>query len=168
MTPGRFIMLLIYSLGVSVILFSIIHKAKVNKFQKTHPLQVSIRILPPDTIAVQTNLIEVAATNGIPSDTFRGNFPTENPGFLLDLNGDGTIDFVQLRGDTLYWKPNQVGESQPILVIKGDLAVYAFVAYGDPARMSLRYWLSDRRGFIRPNLGNNKGIPYFGDAEELK
>lgn len=83
----------------------------------------------------------------------------DNPGYVLDMNGDGVADFIQLRGNTVYFKDKNAGAEVPILVIK--LSTIAYNITSD----AIYFWDTNRDGYIQRKIGVNGSLPYFGNME---
>ena len=96
----------------------------------------------------------------------------ENNGYLLDMDGDGVVDLVILRGTTLYYTKQAVNTQYteiPILSIKGNIIAYMVQlepSTNGKAVPVLHFWNDQRDGFLQRCLGtNDSGIPFFGDVE---
>ena len=97
-----------------------------------------------------------------------------NPGYTLDMDGDGISDHVILKGDGIVYyakgsSDGSLGSEIPILVIHGSLSAYCVfsdVNAQGKAMPKIRFFDDQRRGFYQWCLGTTaEGIPYFGNVE---
>lgn len=88
-----------------------------------------------------------------------------NPGFVLDVNGDGVPDFIQLRDNTLYFKDRQTGTEVTLLVVHQTLVAYSVRQLPNHDRPSLLFWDVKYDGYVQHCVGVNSGVPYFGNVE---
>ena len=83
----------------------------------------------------------------------------DNPGYLMDLNGDGVVDFILLSGNTVYFKASNTGTAIPILTIKAEIVAYRIDADG------IFFWNRNHDGFVQRKIGVNGNLPYYGNVE---
>lgn len=97
-----------------------------------------------------------------------------NPGYNLDMDGDGIPDHTILKSDgILYYakgaSDGTFGAEIPVLVIHGNLSAYCVFLDVNPQGKQMpkvRFFDDQRRGFYQWGLGTTaEGIPYFGDVE---
>lgn len=159
------LIILISSIGsvLTISTFLNIFKTKNNSLQKpTNQVQVfePLSQSPPKII-----FPTVETTNAVFEGEYQGEILPTNPGYWVDLNSDNTPDFVKFISDTLYWKKSTQGELIPILKMNGNIIGYNIKFINN--KNHFYYITSDKKAWIRKNLGNDdKGTPYFGDAEE--
>lgn len=113
----------------------------------TKPITVSIPVPEVDKPMPTGNKVDPASIR------------PDNPGYVLDLNGDGTEDFIQLRERTVYFKDKNAGAEVPILVIKLDLMAYTVTSD------AIYFWDTNRDGYVQRKIGVNGSLPYFGNME---
>ena len=150
-----------FQIGIA---FSILAIAGCNK-QKIE--------VPPQTSSVSNNnySVSIISTEGKkPLEEKLGDVDPVNRGFQLDINDDGIIDNVILRGDTLFFSKglgnNTYKPEIPVLKIKEQIIAYRVESPPKPARPRLIYFNSFRIGYSQENRGlNSQGLPIFADAE---
>jgi hypothetical protein len=143
--------------------------------------QSQIIVIKETTVITNNNIPTIDITNKSPNgaDIDPKSINPMNPGYNIDLDGDGILDFVILdndnirEGNVLYFSKGNsngtFGEKIPILRIKGGLIAYCVQQFKDKPRPVLLFWNADLKGYYQDNLGNNEnGLPYFGDVEEIK
>lgn len=134
-----------------------IDKAKQRQAQTTAKPQPVQNYQPPE--------FDVSKhTNTVP-DVDPATIGQVNTGFEIDLDGDGTADFVKLEGDTLWWTRNRQGTAVGVLKIKGDIIAYSVQVRAGDSRPSLLFWTRDRKGYYQKCEGLTQGVPYFGQVE---
>jgi len=97
---------------------------------------------------------------------------TNIPGFNVDFDGDGTIDFVSMSDSILYYSKglgnDKFGKEIPIAKLKGSVVAYSIRTTADQPRPYLVFFDDKDNGYMQSNLGTNtSGIPYLGNVEEL-
>lgn len=100
-------------------------------------------------------------------------FSPENDGYYADLDGDGITDFAIMHTGVLSFKKGlgngEYGEEIVILKIKGDVAAYRVDKYKDEKLPCLFFFDSEGNGYLQRNFGtNDKGLPYFGEVEQVE
>ena len=97
---------------------------------------------------------------------------TNIPGFNVDFDGDGTIDFVSMSDSILYYSKglgnDKFAKEIPIAKLKGSVVAYSIRTTPDQPRPYLVFFDDKDNGYMQSNLGTNtSGIPYLGNVEEL-
>jgi hypothetical protein len=121
---------------------------------------------------VQYETPEISSEGRKLFETLDKNTLTNLPGFNVDFDGDGTIDFVTMSDNTLYYSKglgnDKFGREIPIVKLKGTVVAYSIRSTPDQSRPYLVFFDEKDNGYMQPNLGTNSlGIPYLGDVEEL-
>ena len=101
---------------------------------------------------------DAGAATGLKLDT--ATVRPDNPGYVMDVNDDGTADFIQLVGNTVYFKNRNAGGLSPILTIKAEIVAYSITSDG------IYFWDSKHDGFFQRKLGVSAGVPFYGNAEQ--
>jgi hypothetical protein len=122
--------------------------------------------------AVQYEAPEISSAGKPVFEKFDKNSLTNIPGFNVDFDGDGTIDFVSMSDSTLYFRKGlgngELGREIPIAKLKGTVVAYSIRTTTNQPRPYLVFFDDKDNGYMQPNLGTNSaGIPYLGDVEEL-
>ena len=128
--------------------------------------KIQTQIFPVTTAVKSTNSITLENRKPNLPDVDPATISPNNPGYTIDVDGDGIIDFITLENNTLYFIKNNVGEKVPILTIKGNLLAYNVCILPNKTLPSLLFWDTNKKGYYQDNLGNNaNGIPFFGEVE---
>ena len=113
---------------------------------------------------------EFDATTAKPSlpDVDPATISKDNPGYVIDLDGDGVDDFVKMESNILSWTKRPVDQNKPVavLTIKGDIIAYNVLVRPGDTRPSVLFWNAKYKGFFQRCAGVAVGKPFFGAVEE--
>ena len=157
------VLLLLFCIALAVGGFVFMERSKTPVIA---PAKVGTVATPAPAVAVPV----FDATTAAPSipDVDPASINQDNPGYTLDLDGDGVPDFVKMESNVLSWTKGPVGQHSPVavLTIKGDIIAYNVLVRPGDTRPSVLFWNRQYKGFYQRCEGVSGGVPFFGAVEE--
>lgn len=122
-----------------------------------------IAVIPVAAPPTVENTMSDAVATGTKID--EKDINPNNVGCTVDLDGDGVVDFVIMRNNTIYFKKSQADPEVVLTTFKGDVRAYSFALIQGSRLPAFLFWDSKLNGYYMPNLGAVDGLPRFGAVE---